>query len=54
MQRFDKVGTYYFSSGPIDPGKRIVMGGKIKVHGLKVYSGNIHLKVGGKFHLMPF
>ena len=49
IHRFDNPGVYHFSSGAIDPGKRITMSGRVIVRGLKAYVGNVHLKVGGEF-----
>ena len=39
---------YHFSSGTIDPNKLIAMSGRVIVRGMKVYFGNVHLKIGGK------
>ena len=47
--RFDKPGVYYFSTGPIDAGKRISMTGRVIVRGMKSKISNVHLRVGRKF-----
>eukprot|EP00795_Rhopilema_esculentum_P009048 gene9048-16692_t len=44
--RFDKLGVYYFSTGPIDAGKRISMTGRVIVRGMKSKISNVHLRVG--------
>ena len=52
LHRFDKPGVYHFSSGTIDPGKVIVMSGKIIVRGMKFNVADVHLKIGGEISFL--
>ena len=43
---------YYFSSGTIDVAKRITMGGRVVVGGLKTFVGDVKLEINSKYELV--